>query len=172
MGARIAYWLECQTHDRKVASLNPGRSNRRIFFSRVNFVCWFLFSVRSTPVLPQWHVKGPGHSAKSAGGRLYLNMRVCVFVLGLLLFCLFCCCLFVCVCVCVLCVTEWRTWRFFVCLLQSQVVPPLYGHCHRPTTSSSTGKDESVMPTIASSSWTMKSKFVRSQEKHPVKVST
>ena len=24
-------------------------------------------------VLPQWHVKDPGHSAKSAGGRLHLN---------------------------------------------------------------------------------------------------
>ena len=27
----------------------------------------------STPVLPQWHVKDPDHSAKSAGGRLHLN---------------------------------------------------------------------------------------------------
>ena len=26
----------------------------------------------STTVLPQWHVKDPGHSAKSAGGRLHL----------------------------------------------------------------------------------------------------
>ena len=25
------------------------------------------------PVLPQWHVKDPGYSAKSAGGRLHLN---------------------------------------------------------------------------------------------------
>ena len=25
------------------------------------------------PVLPQWHVKDSGHSAKSAGGRLHLN---------------------------------------------------------------------------------------------------
>ena len=25
---------------------------------------WFLFGVRSTPVLPQWHLKDPGHSAK------------------------------------------------------------------------------------------------------------
>ena len=32
-----------------------------------------LFGVRSTPMLPQWHVKDPGHSAKSAGGRLHLN---------------------------------------------------------------------------------------------------
>ena len=37
------------------------------------FVCWLLFGVRSTPVLPKWHVKDPGHSAKSAGGRLHLN---------------------------------------------------------------------------------------------------
>ena len=27
------------------------------------------------PVIPQWHVKDPGHSAKSAGGRLQLNMH-------------------------------------------------------------------------------------------------
>ena len=33
----------------------------------------FLFGVRSNPVLPQWHVKDPGHFAKSAGGRLHLN---------------------------------------------------------------------------------------------------
>ena len=31
------------------------------------------FGIRSTPVLPQQHVKDPGHSAKSAGGRLQLN---------------------------------------------------------------------------------------------------
>ena len=31
------------------------------------------FSIRSTPVLPQYHVKDPGQSAKSAGGRLQLN---------------------------------------------------------------------------------------------------
>ena len=54
-------------------SLNPGRSGGGIFFSRINFVCWLLFSVRSTPLLPQWHVKDPGHFAKSAGGRLHLN---------------------------------------------------------------------------------------------------
>ena len=26
-------------------------------------------------MLPQWHVKDPGHSARSAGGRLHLNMH-------------------------------------------------------------------------------------------------
>ena len=40
------------------------RSGRRISFSRVNFVCRLLFGVRSSSVLPQWHVKDPGHSAK------------------------------------------------------------------------------------------------------------
>ena len=38
-GAGIACWLECQTHQ-KVVSLNPSMSGGRIFFSRVNFVCW------------------------------------------------------------------------------------------------------------------------------------
>ena len=71
----IVCWLERQTRDRKVASSNPSRSGGRILFSRVNFVCGFLFGVRSTPMLPQWHIKDPGHSAKSACGRLYLNMH-------------------------------------------------------------------------------------------------
>ena len=38
-------------------------------------LCAVLFGVRSTPVLPQWQVKDPDHSAKSAGGRLHLNTR-------------------------------------------------------------------------------------------------
>ena len=49
------------------------RRSGRIFFSRVNFVCWPLFAVRSIPMLLQRHVKDPSHSAKSAGGRLHLN---------------------------------------------------------------------------------------------------
>ena len=61
--------------NRKVASSNPGRSGERIFFSRVNFVCCLFFSVCSSPVLPQWHVKDPGHSVKCAGGRLHLTMH-------------------------------------------------------------------------------------------------
>ena len=43
------------------------------FFSRVNFMCWLFFDACSTPVLPQWHLKVPGHSAKSAGVRIDLN---------------------------------------------------------------------------------------------------
>ena len=41
--------VEHWTHDWKVASSNTGRSSGRIFFFRVNFVCWLLFSVCSTP---------------------------------------------------------------------------------------------------------------------------
>ena len=72
-GAGIACWFEHRTRDRKVESSNPGRSSKRLFFSRVNSVCWLLFSVHSTPTLPQWHVKDPGHSANSVGGRLHIN---------------------------------------------------------------------------------------------------
>ena len=71
--SRGSLWGEHRTRDRKVASSNPGRSGGRIFFSRVDFVCWLLFDVNSIPLLPQWHVKDPGHSAKSAGGRLHLT---------------------------------------------------------------------------------------------------
>ena len=72
-GAGVACWLKRRTSDQKTATSNPGRSAGKIFFSWVNFVCWFLLGIRSTPVLSQWHVKDPGHSAKSAGGRLHLN---------------------------------------------------------------------------------------------------
>ena len=53
-----------------------GGGVRKMFFSMVNFVCSLLFGVRSTPVLPQWDAKDPGHSAKSAGGRLHLNTHM------------------------------------------------------------------------------------------------
>ena len=41
--AGIAQWLECQTCDWKVASSNPCRCGRRIFLSRVDFLCWLWF---------------------------------------------------------------------------------------------------------------------------------
>ena len=55
-----------------------------VYFSVLTLILKFLlhgllfcadsyFGIRSTAVLPQWHIKGPGHSAKSAGGRLQLN---------------------------------------------------------------------------------------------------
>ena len=43
MGGGIAQWLEHRTHDWKVTGSNPCRSGGRIFFSRVNFLCWLLF---------------------------------------------------------------------------------------------------------------------------------
>ena len=54
---------------------NPSRSGMQIFFFRINFVCWLLFGVHSTPVLLQWQVKDSNYSAKSAGGRLHINLR-------------------------------------------------------------------------------------------------
>ena len=39
----IAQWLERRVRDWKVAGSNPCRSGGRIFFSRVNFLCWLLF---------------------------------------------------------------------------------------------------------------------------------
>ena len=73
MGSRDTLLLKHRTRDLKVASSNPGRNGGRIFFSKVNFVCWLSFDVRFTPVLLQRHIKCPSHSAKSAGGRLHLN---------------------------------------------------------------------------------------------------
>ena len=61
--------------DPKIESSNPGRSGGRIFFSRVNFVCWLLSGVCFAPMLLQWHVKDPGHSVIRAGGRLHLHMQ-------------------------------------------------------------------------------------------------
>ena len=69
--------VEHQTRDRKVASSNPSRSGRKLSSPESTFCAgsyWSLFSVCSTPLLLRWHIKGPGHSVKSAGGRLDLNM--------------------------------------------------------------------------------------------------
>ena len=46
------------------------------FSSPESTLCADSFSVSvPPPVLLQWHVKDPGHSAKSAGGRLHVNTR-------------------------------------------------------------------------------------------------
>ena len=70
---RDSLLVQHRTRDRKVASSNPVRSDGRIFFFGIKFVCWLLFGVRSTSVLPGWHIKDPGQSVKSAGGRFHLN---------------------------------------------------------------------------------------------------
>ena len=45
------------------------------FSSPESALCADLYGVRFIHVLLQWHVKDPGHSAKSAGGRLHINMH-------------------------------------------------------------------------------------------------
>ena len=47
LGSRDSLLVECWTRDQKIVSLNPGRSSGRIFFSRVNFLCWLLVDVFS-----------------------------------------------------------------------------------------------------------------------------
>ena len=42
-GAGIARWLEHRTRDWKVSGSNPCWNGGRIFFSRVDFLCWLLF---------------------------------------------------------------------------------------------------------------------------------
>ena len=47
------------------------------FSSPELILCADFYSVSVLPPkLLQWHVKDPGHSAKSAGGRLHLNMCI------------------------------------------------------------------------------------------------
>ena len=43
VGGGIAQWLERRTRDWKVAGSNPCWNGGRIFFSRVDFLCWLLF---------------------------------------------------------------------------------------------------------------------------------
>ena len=67
--AGVAHMAERQTHKWKLAGLILRMDGGTIFFSPVNFLCWLLFGVCSTPMLPLWHVKDHSHS----GGRLHLN---------------------------------------------------------------------------------------------------
>ena len=74
-GAGIAQWLEHRTHD-------PAGAAGEFSSPWSTFCADSYFGIHSTPVLPQQHLKGPGHCAKSAGGRLQLNMHapyVCGF---------------------------------------------------------------------------------------------
>ena len=43
LGAGIAQWLKRRTRDWKVAGSNPCWNGGRIFFSKVDFLCWLLF---------------------------------------------------------------------------------------------------------------------------------
>ena len=70
-GSPDSLLVECRSRDRKVAGSIPAGTAGE--FSSP--VLTLKFGVRSTPVLPYWHVKDSGHSAKSAGGRLHLNIH-------------------------------------------------------------------------------------------------
>ena len=67
----VSGWL-CFCHSLSVC---PGGSGGRIFYSTFNFVCWLLFGARSTPVLPQWHVKETGHFPSRPRGRGATDQR-------------------------------------------------------------------------------------------------
>ena len=68
--AGIAQWLEHWTRDWKVTDSNPHRSSGRFSSPGSTFCVDSYFGICSTPML---HIKDPGHSAKSADGRLQLN---------------------------------------------------------------------------------------------------
>ena len=77
-GSQDGLLVKHQVHDGKVASSSSGWRGRTIFISRVNFLCRLLFWCPFHSVLPQWYVKDPSHTAKSAGGKLHLNMRTLI----------------------------------------------------------------------------------------------
>ena len=55
------------------------RSSAGIFFffsPELTFGADCHFGIRSISVLPEYNVKDPGHSAKSANGRLYVNTHM------------------------------------------------------------------------------------------------
>ena len=52
-----------------------GAAARESFLLQSQLCVLTLIRCPFHPVLPQWHVKDPGHSAKSAGGRFHLNTR-------------------------------------------------------------------------------------------------
>ena len=71
-GVEIAQWLEHWACDQKAAGSSPGR---RIFFSRVNFLCWLLICCLFHPCVTAVACKRSQLSINSAGGRLQLNTQ-------------------------------------------------------------------------------------------------
>ena len=60
----IAQWLEHRSYDWKVAGSNPCWSGGRIFFSRVNFLCWLLFRYPFHPCVTAVARKRPRSSCQ------------------------------------------------------------------------------------------------------------
>ena len=71
--------VERRTRDRKVAGSSPSRSGGEYFSPWWVFCADSYFGIPSTPVLPQWQVKDPGHSVKSAL-RLQVNIQGTYYV--------------------------------------------------------------------------------------------
>ena len=73
-GAGMWSWrLERRTRDWKVAGSNPCWSGGRIFFSRVDFLCWLLFRYPFHPRVTAVARKRSRSFCQSAGGMLQLN---------------------------------------------------------------------------------------------------
>ena len=70
-GAGIAQCLERRTHDQKVAGSSPGRNFRPL--GQLSVLTLTSVSVPPPSYRSIEHVKDPGHSTESAGGRLQLN---------------------------------------------------------------------------------------------------
>ena len=67
-------WLEHRTCDQMLWIRIPAGAVGEFSSPGSTFCADSYFGLCSTPVLLQQHVKDHGHSAKSAGGRLQLNM--------------------------------------------------------------------------------------------------
>ena len=80
--AFLKYFFTCDTVRSRSRIRIPARAAGELLSPRSTFCADSYFGILSTPMLAQQHVKNPGHSAKSAGGRLQLNTHtpyVCGF---------------------------------------------------------------------------------------------
>ena len=65
LGAGIAQWLERRTRDSRSRVRIPAAAAGEFFSPGSTFCADSYSGIRSTPVLPQQHVKDPGHSART-----------------------------------------------------------------------------------------------------------
>ena len=63
---------------------------QKIFSPGSTFCADSCFSIHSIPILPREHIKYPGHSARSAGGKLQLHIYIHMHSSNLVLVCGFC----------------------------------------------------------------------------------
>ena len=73
VGNLIACWLKRWTRNERLQVWILAGAVRKLSSPESTLCADSLLSVRSTPMLPQWHVKDPGHSAQSADDKLHLN---------------------------------------------------------------------------------------------------